>query len=147
MKNPLKSHRSTVLFTSPFSIRVQVCSCSLRPVLPSLLSIHLIGSPADCLLGFSPASHGTWVCGSSSPPPEGYHSILLFTQVNTLPTIHLLTMFSSLVPVLPHANLNTVFPTPLHTQTQSILVSLMRLPGYKHPCTPKLSPNYSVHAA
>lgn len=157
MENPFKSHRNTIIFPSLFSIRVPVCSCSLLPVLPSLLSIDLMGSPVDCLGGFSQHPMGLGCAGHLHHHQRDTTQSILYSSRQlilfflsffiTLPTIHLLTMFSSLVPFLPHANLNTVFPTPLRRQTQCILVPLMQLPRYKHPCTPKLSPNFSVHAA
>ena len=162
MENTCKSHTSTILFPSPFSIRVQVCSCLLCPVMPSLLHIDLMGSPVRCL-GGSPQhpmgvrcaghlhhhqSHLLSHCHEISLLSILYSSLQLFFFITFFhqPTYYPPPMFSSLVPVLPHAHLNTVFPTALLRQTQPILVLLMQLPRYKWPCIPKPPPNYSVHA-
>lgn len=162
MENLCKSHTSTFLFPPPFSIRVQVCSCLLRPVLLNLWGICWMGSPVGCL-GGSPQHHMGLGCAghlhhhqsSALPLSEDttpLYSLLKYTTYSfllssftTLPTV-LLLCFPHCFPVLLHAHLNIMFPTPFLRQTQPVLVLLMQLLRYKWPCSPKLPLSYAVHA-
>ena len=127
MKNPCKSHTSTIVFPSPFSFTVQVCSCLLCPVMPSLSGIHLMGNTVGGLGGLPQHPMGRGCAGhlqhhqshllshcQKTPPLSTLHPSLqlvlfLLPFFTTPPTILLLIMFSSLVPVLLHAHLIQCF--------------------------------------
>lgn len=150
-------------FSFPSPIQYQGASLLLlTPPCPAKSLGHMLdGEPSGLSGGFS-ASHGAWVCRSSTPPPvicspavRRYHPSLFSTQVYNLflfiiffhhPTYCPAPMFSSLFPVLLHAHLNIMFPTPFLRQTQPVLVLLMQLLRYKWPCSPKLPLSYAVHA-